>query len=528
MRPACLAALALLSCRTAAPTPQSVLDALAAQPAAHLTGSVSGLGPPVVLNAEDFVYDAKLSPDAKTAAVSRLGPKSFHLALHTLGGEKPEKRADPAVTPLEFDVDAVEFSPDGALVATVCRDGALRVYAAQDGALAAAWLTEEPLVSVAWGPRGDVLAVGSARGLVTLLAWPGLGFLGERRLHQDEVRGLAWGKGGVLVSAGWDKRLVVSRVEPPSTPPRTARLAMGKKNGVVLFRALLDGQALGQVTVDNRLPGVVVRAALAEAAGIPVSQLTESTSVSTGLGVQVARVAKGRRLAFKTLILDGVDVAVCDACVPPEAQGVLGASLLNLVDVAFDDADKAVLVTAKAGATVTQGEARELVVDREYLFPAALNDLSIDAAGEVLGVAFSETKSERTREVYEREKRKEVEPERPWDCGARVELATGKVLEKRSGHHGVVATAGISPDGKTLATGGWDKTVRLHLTSAAEAWIDDDYGWAVRRVRFSRDGRWLITAAWTPLNPLGDHQSDPSAVVYEVRYSSADVAPSSR
>lgn len=514
---------AATGCRTLAPTPQKALDALAATPGAHLAGTPSGLGPPTVLNAEDFVYDAKLSPDAKTAAVSRLGPKFFHLALHTLGGEKPDKRADVAVTPLEWDVDALEFSPDGAHVATVCRDGAVRVYSATDGAAQGAWLTDEPLVTLAWAPAGDVLAVGSAKGLVTLLSWPGLSFLAEVRAHADEVRGLAFvSRDGALelVSGSWDKQLVVQQVTDAAEPPRSARLGYTKKNGVVLFRALIDGRALGQVTVDNRVPGLVVRAALAEAAGIDVSKLTETTSIQTGLGTQVARVAKDRRLAFKTLVLEHVDLAVCDACVPPEAQGVLGSSLLELADVAFDEPASAVVVTAKDAAAVAMTPAKTLTEARRFTFPAALNDLSVDASGTVLGVAFSETKAERTREVYEREKRKEVEPERPWDCGARVDVVTGKVLEQVHGHRGVVATAGISPDGKTLATGGWDKTVRLHL---ATPWVDDDYGWAVRRVRFSKDGRWLVVAAWTPQNPLGDHSSDPSAVVFEVRYADADV-----
>lgn len=528
MRTLLLAALALASagCRMLAPTPQPVLDALAQAPGAHLAGTPSGLGPPVVLNAEDFVYDAKPSPDAKTVAVSRLGRKFFHLALHGLGGEKPEKRADVEVTPLEWDVDAVEFSPDGAAVATVCRDGAVRVYAAADGAPKGAWLTEEPLVTLAWAPAGDVLAVGSAKGLVTLLSWPGLSFLGEVRPHTDEVRGLAFvQRDGALelVSGGWDKRLAVHRVAPATSPGRTARLAMTKKNGVVLFRALLDGRALGQVTLDNRVPGVVVRTALAASAGIDVNALPDTASINTGLGTQLARVAKGRTLAFKTLVLENVDVAVCDACVPPEAQGVLGTQLLEVADVAFDEAAGAVVLTAKDGAPVALARALDATPARAFTFPAAINDLSVDAAGQVLGVAFSETKSERTREVYEREKRGDVEPEREWDCGARVDVASGQVLEKLRGHRGVVATAGISPDGQTLATGGWDKTVRLHLPPPAESPVDDDYGWAVRRVRFSKDGRWLVTAAWTPQNPLGSHQSDPSAVVYEVRYVDAAV-----
>jgi WD40 repeat protein len=521
--PLALALLSLaLGCRTLPPTPQSALDALAARPGGHLTGAPSGLGPPRVLNAEDFVYDAKPSPDARTVATSRLGSKSFHLTLH---GDAGDKRADVAVSPLEFDVDAVEFSPDGAHVAAVCRDGAARVYASADGAPRGAWLTDEPLVSLAWAPAGDALAVGSAKGLVTVLSWPGLAFLGEVRAHADEVRGLAFvTRDGTLelVSGSWDRSIAVHAVADVVEPPRRARLGLTKRNGVVLVRGLLDGRALGQLTLDNRVPGVVVRAALAEAAGVDVMALQDSVTLSTGLGTQVARLAKGRRLAFKSLVLDGVDVAVCDACVPPEAQGVLGLGFLALADVTFDGAAGVAEVTARDAARVASAPAKALTEARRFRFPAAVNDLSVDAAGRVLGVAFSETKAERTREVYQREKRKEVEPARPWDCGARVDVVTGQVLEQVHGHRGVVATAAISPDGRTLATGGWDKTVRLHLAVPA---VEDRFGWAIRRVRFSRDGRWLVVAAWTPQNPLGDHQSNPSAVVYEVRYAAAEVAP---
>jgi hypothetical protein len=43
-------------------------------------------------------------------------------------------------------------------------------------------------------------------------------------------------------------------------------------------------------------------------------------------------------------------------------------------------------------------------------------------------------------------------------------------------------------------------------------------------VRFSPDGRLLAVAAWTPPNAVGNQESDPSAVVYEVLYSQASVA----
>ena len=96
------------------------------------------------------------------------------------------------------------------------------------------------------------------------------------------------------------------------------------------------------------------------------------------------------------------------------------------------------------------------------------------------------------------------------------------VLGKYKGHRGVVATAGISPDGASLATGGWDKRVLLHGEGVP---AEEKFGWAVRRVRFSPDGRWLLAAAWTPQNPLGEHKSDRSAGVWEVSYLQAEIVP---
>jgi WD40 repeat protein len=238
--------------------------------------------------------------------------------------------------------------------------------------------------------------------------------------------------------------------------------------------------------------------------------------VPTAFGTQLAKVAKGRVLSIKNLSFDQVELAVCDACVPPDAQAALGGPVLDQLAVAFDESSGEIVFTPKEGAKgVSVSSSKSLVLARSFEFPASVNDVSLDAKGEVAGVAFSETKSERTKAVYDREKKKEVEPEREWDCGARVELASGKVLEKKSGHHGVVASVGISPDGRILATGGWDKKVILHGVPEA---IESDYGWAIRRVRFSRDGRRLVVAAWTPQNPLNNHQSDPAAVVYEVVY----------
>lgn len=513
----------LLACRTLPKNDPSVLASLASSPGGHLTGPVVALAAPRVLNREDFVWDTKASPDARTVAISRLGMKSFHLALYSMDeGTKP--RVDVAVNPLEFNVEALDWSPDGALVATISRDRAVRLFDAGNGAPKGAWLTDEPLTAVAFDPRGGLLAVASTKGLLTVLTVPELTFVAELRGHTDEVTGLAWASTGRLYSSSWDRSVSVWTVEQAAPSQSLAvRACYEKKSGQTLVRAVLDQRASGSFVVDARVPMVVIRSSLAQTIGVDPLTLTDSATIPTAMGSQVSRVAKGRALTIKGLTVKNVDLAVCDACVPQDAQAVLGQAFLDRVEVATDEATQEYVFTPRAGAVeLVATSPRTVTRAKRFTFEGSVNDVSVDAAGAVLGLALSEAKGERTREVYEREKKKEVEPERSWDCAARVDAETGRVLEVLKGHRGVVSTVGISPDGRSVVSGGWDRTVRLHVEPEPQV---EKFGWAVRRVRFSRDGRLVTIAAWTPQNPLGDHQSDPAAVVYEAIYSRAAVAP---
>lgn len=524
MRRSCLCALVLLAgCRTLPKTPQDALSALEARPGGYLTGTVGALGPAKVLNREDFVWDARPSPDASKVALARLGMKSFHLSVFSLA-EPGKPQVDVVVNPLEFNVESLDWSPDGALVATASRDRSVRLFDGQSGALKGQWLTDEALSAVAFHPKGELLAVGSTKGLVTVLRWPELSFVAEVRAHRDEVSGLAWASTGELFSSSWDRTVAVWVVEDATGTARASRALFEKKSGLNVFRGVVEGRASAAFIIDARTPVVVIRGALAQAAGLDVPSLTETVTIPTAMGPQLAPVARGRSVTLKNVTLTGLDLAVCDACVPQDAQAVLGQAALERLDVATDSATDEYVFTPKEGvAGVTATSPRSLVRRRVLSFEASVNDVTVDAAGAVLGLALSETKAERTKAVYDREKRKEVEPERPWDCAARVDAKSGQVLEKLTGHRGVVSTAGISPDGKTVVSGGWDKTVVLHRSPSPQ--VESPYGWAVRRVRFSRDGRLVTVAAWTPQNPLNDHQSDPAGVVYEALYLDAAVAP---
>jgi WD40 repeat protein len=512
----------LTGCRTLQRTSVDALQQLSTRPGSHLTGTVAGLGAPTVLNREDFVWDAKASPDGQRVAISRLGMKSFHLAVFPLAA--PTKASvDVAINPLEFNVETLEWSPDGALVAAVSRDRSLRLFDASSGALKAQWLTDEALTTVAFHPKGELVAIGSTKGLVTVLQWPELRFVAEVRAHRDEVSGLAWASTGELFSSSWDKTVAVWTVDEVAGAPRSSRAVFEKKSGLNVFRGVVDQRASAAFVIDARTAVVVVRGALAQAAGLDVSSLTETVTLATAMGPQVVPVAKGRSITLKNVTLTSLDVAVCDACVPQDAQAVLGQAALERLDVATDPQTNEYVFTPKAGMSGVEATSpRALVRQRVLSFEASVNDVSVDASGSVLGLAMSETKAERTKVVYDREKKKEVEPERPWDCAARVDAKTGRVLETLKGHRGVVATVGLSPDGRTVVSGGWDKKVILHTASPQ---VESGYGWAIRRVRFSRDGRFVTVAAWTPQNPLNDHQSDPSAVVYEALYQDATVAP---
>ncbi|MGV3619601.1 MAG: hypothetical protein ACO1OB_02220, partial [Archangium sp.] len=199
---------------------------------------------------------------------------------------------------------------------------------------------------------------------------------------------------------------------------------------------------------------------------------------------------------------------------------------LAQLDWAADSSTGELVIKRRDGATLVQTRAvPTLVRSRRFEFAAPINDLSLDASGSVAGLAFSETRAQRTVDVYTREKQGVVEPAREWDCGGRVAVDSGRVLERVHGHRGVVSPPAISPDGTTLVTGGWDKTLIVH---GATKVVDSRFGWSLRRVRFSRDGTKLIAAAWTPLNPLQGHASKPAAVVYDVIYDErAKVTPAS-
>ncbi len=519
------AGLALVGgCRHAAPgvLPPEVSSRLEATPGGYLSGDVVGLEDEAVLDRKDFVWTMGFSPDGSRVAYTHMAAKMYELALWRLA-PAPERLGNLTLNPIEFDVEALAFSPDGAVVATAAWDGTVKLYDVATGTLRGAMPTEEPLTAVAFHPSGRYLVAGSARGRLTVLRAEDLGFVSEVRPHMERVSALAFAPDGTLYSGGWDKRIRVWDAREEPLRQDQARVHFQRRDGQTrVLGTVNDRVALGFV-LDARTPAMALNLLGAEAAGIDIGSLQESVTLPTALGSTFARVARGQSLRFKGVELKGVDLVVCDACVPSGANGVLGAPFTERFDVAFDEATGEALFTAKTPVPAGADAPRGLVLAPRTVFAyeAYVNDVTLDAKGQRLGVAFSEAKAERTREVYAREKKGVLEPTSKFNAAALVEASTGRVLQTWTLHRGVVASAAVSPDGRAVASGGWDKQLYLWREGQQAPVATRPFGWSVRRVRFSPEGRRVGVAAWTPQNATGNQESDPA--LFSVRYAAPTV-----
>ncbi|MGV3623375.1 MAG: aspartyl protease family protein, partial [Archangium sp.] len=336
--------IAIAGCKTVPVTPASTLDQLNASRGGHVSGPLVALSEPLVLNREDFVFDAKFSADGSRAAISRLAGDGFHASLFTLPSTRD---ADPLLNISEFDVEGLEFSPDGARVAAVSRDGTLRVLDAHSGALIATWKGAEALVSVAWSTRGERLAVGSSTGIITVVDAASLAWVADVAAHHDEVRGLAFRADGSLVSASWDRTLQVHTLQEAATDE--ARLRFERVNGVFRVAGVVARTQTVTVAFDSRAPATLVRAELARS--LNLDAVAGSALIGTADGPQLAYKKKLSSLSLRQFSFEDLTVAVCDLCIPDGVSVVLGEAALARLVWAADSTTGDLVIKRRDAAT---------------------------------------------------------------------------------------------------------------------------------------------------------------------------------
>lgn len=508
------AALTATGCATT-PTPPA--------PGVH-AGPPVGLGAPEVVNRRDFIYALDFGSGGSLAFVHHV---STHMELSATGTWPLSPRFQEKVNASEFDVEDVlmiDAGPAAGSIVVPSRQGTLRSFDGQTGAKLREYITGAALLRLALSPDGAILVASAADGRVFFLDPATFAIKGNARPHADEVRGLGFLPDGRLVTAGQDGALVVSTLAPGA--PDVVRLPTAPlKSGERVFLTHLDGVRAVSSVRDQRQPACAVTSAAVKRLELAMvadgTQLTANPATGPAAypAVELGHVVLG------TLDLGTLRAAVCDECVPLGAELVLGGEALTRAVLADDVAKDELVARAGTGEqpATTVGGAVVLKETHRIALPGPGTDLDVSSTGALL-VAFSHMKTERSFDLYEAEKKGLYPEPQPASAAALVDLEHGTLGRRFMGHRGFTVTAALSPDGRTVATGGWDKRVLVFDAESGKQVAERQLGWLVRRVRFSPDGGTLGVGAWTPVNALNEGDSEPALLLYPLEVAGQQVA----
>jgi WD40 repeat protein len=485
---------------------------------AYLAGPVRGLGAPVVHNRKDFIYGFAFDRSGQEIAYTHHVTTHMELSLGRTGEAAP--RVTKQVNPSEFDLEGVVFveGRESRAVVVASRQGTLRRYTLA-GELEKELSYGVALTRAAVNPAQTLIAVGTADGRVVLFDASSLAFRGEAKAHEAEVRGVVFLNNQRLATVGFDGALVVHSVEPGGeAAARVAATDVGQ--GMRVFLAHISGERAIPTARDVRQPMSVISSAAVERLKL-ATVAGETGSVLTPVGVQPRPLVDVGDLQVRYLALGQMRAAVCDECVPPGAELVLGQDVLARAVFGDDVATSEVMVKgleeAPEGVVPAQRIPGALAVleKRRVKLPGPGTDIDKPRRGPVLAT-YSHAKAERSPEVYDQEKEGRLPPAGPGSGAVLVDVDTGELGRRFIAHRGFTFTGAISPDGATVATGGWDDRVVVFDAATGAVIDEEDLGWLARQVRFSRDGRFLGVAAWTKVNPTNDGSSDPAMFVFPV------------
>ena len=503
---------------------------LAGRPGSYVGGTLSSAVVQVNLDRRDFVYDLELDATDDRAAYVHLAAKVFRLAVmqgtpDLLSPTPTKLLADVPINSNEIDVEAVAFSPDGQRIAAASHDRSVRLFDGAGNRVAEA-VTEEPLTAVAFSPDGLSLVVGSDEGLLTVLDARALTYRSELRAHHDAVRALAFDDAGTLWSGGYDKQVRSFTLASADAPLTEVRLHPRKIGGVLAIGTAVptaEGTARLDLGVDERTDRTLITLEAAQRLGIEVGLLKTQGTQSTPGGTVSVPLAERAARRFKALTATHVPVGICSSCVPQGLDGVLGRDFLSAHPLVQDATTHELVIQAAPGEADPSHVTVVLHPGATWGMPGLVADLTVSRDGAHLGVALDEAKPERNLVLYQREKAGQIEPALPGNLAVIVDAKSGAILEKHGPHTGVVSSAAISPDGRSIASGGWDR--KVYVFSGSDTPVASlSYGWSVRRVRFTHDGRLLSVAAWTPQNAQ-NADSDPSAQLLRLDYADASILP---